>query len=365
MGNREFQFGEGKISGYLSAILATLCFGGVLCFHYPEYLTTPELRQVYPVEFLRTLLAVCIALSFGLGVLSYILSQKKFLGLWGICFSLGSVLMGGSNVVTPERVESRSYLGLDWFILDILIVALLFIPIESVFYRLKQKIFRQNWQTDFYHFLVSHLLIQVTSFLILLPSLYLGTKIALPSLQAWIQEQPLVLQFLEILFLADFTQYWVHRMFHQIPFLWRFHSIHHSVKEMDWLAGSRLHLGDIVVTRGLTLIPLFILGFRQEALHAYLVFIAFWATFLHVNIHFQFPRLQKFFAMPIYHHWHHAAEAEAIDKNFAVHLPIIDRMFGSFYLPEGRWPSVYGLKGAQVPEDYWGQTVHPFKSNGP
>lgn len=359
--DKEFQFGDGKISGYLSFSLSLLCLGAVFCFHFPEYLTTPELRQIYPVQFLRTLLAVFLSLAFGLGILSFILSKNKLLASLGIGISSLCVILGGSQVATPDQVISKNYLGLDWFILDILMVALIFIPIEILFGRLKQKIFRKNWQTDLYHFLFSHLLIQVTSFLILLPSLYVGAKIAQPEIQAWIQQQHIVIQFFEVLFLADLTQYWVHRAFHKIPFLWKFHSVHHSVTEMDWLAGSRLHLFDIVVTRGITLIPLFILGFQIEALQAYLVFIAFWATFLHINTRFQKSHLSHYFALPIYHHWHHASETAAIDKNFAVHLPIIDKMFGSFYLPKDKWPDSYGISVKNFPKTYWQQTIYPFK----
>ena len=71
---------------------------------------------------------------------------------------------------------------------------------------------------------------------------------------------PLLVQVPALLLVADFTQYWVHRTFHAVPFLWPFHAIHHSVEEMDWLAGSRLHLVDVIVTRGLTYVPIFVLG---------------------------------------------------------------------------------------------------------
>lgn len=357
----EFKFGEGKISGYLSIFLSALSLGGVICFHFPEYFTTPELRNVYPVDTLRTILAACIGLAFIFGIISSILSQNKKPAFIGLALSLLSVILGGSQVPTPETVNSQYYLGLDWFVLDMLIVAMIFIPIEKVFSRLSQNIFRPQWKTDFYYFFVSHLLIQITSYLILLPSLFIGAKIANPILREWVIAQPLILQFIEILILADLTQYWIHRAFHKIPFLWRFHAIHHSTQYMDWLAGSRLHLVDIVVTRGLTLLPLFILGFDQKALHAYLIFVAFWATFLHVNIRFQFPMLQKFFATPIFHHWHHAIEKEAIDKNFAIHLPHIDKIFGSYYLPKEKWPTGYGIHNNELPESYIAQTLYPFK----
>lgn len=360
--NQEFKFGHGKISGLLALILSILCCGGVLCFYFPEYLTTPELRQIYPINFLRSTLAFFIGLSFVLGALSFALSENKKISLVSMAVSSLCVLMGGLQIPVVDSVEKSPYIGLDWFILDILIVALIFVPMESLFFRLKQKIFRPLWKTDLYHFFFSHILIQLTSFLILLPSLYVGSRFIHHGLQQWVQNQPIWLQFIEALVIADLTQYWVHRCFHQLPFLWRFHAVHHSIQQIDWLAGSRLHLFDIVVTRGLTLVPLVIFGFSQKSLHIYLVFVAFWATFLHVNIRYKFSYLQKFFAMPIYHHWHHAIEKEAIDKNFAVHLPLIDRLFGTYYQPKDQWPSAYGFNNQDVPESYLGQTLYPFKS---
>jgi sterol desaturase/sphingolipid hydroxylase (fatty acid hydroxylase superfamily) len=173
--------------------------------------------------------------------------------------------------------------------------------------------------------------------------------------------QPAVLQFLEIVFLADLTEYAVHRLFHRIPFLWRFHAIHHSAQHMDWLAGSRLHFVDIVVTRGLTFVPLFLLGFAPSPLYFYLVFVSFHAVFIHANVGFDFGRLEKWVVTPRFHHWHHAASAEAIDKNFAVHLPFIDRWFGSHYLPASDWPAKYGIEGDPVPENYLKQWTLPFR----
>ncbi len=66
---------------------------------------------------------------------------------------------------------------------------------------------------------------------------------------------------------ADLVQYGVHRAFHRVPALWRFHAIHHSIREMDWLAGSRLHFVDVVVTRALVVLPAFTLGFSEPALY--------------------------------------------------------------------------------------------------
>jgi sterol desaturase/sphingolipid hydroxylase (fatty acid hydroxylase superfamily) len=172
---------------------------------------------------------------------------------------------------------------------------------------------------------------------------------------------PLVVQVPVILLVADFTQYWVHRTFHAAPFLWPFHAIHHSAKEMDWLAGSRLHLVDVIVTRGLTYVPIFALGFSERAVMAYVFLVAAQATFIHSNVRWQFRPLRTLVATPAFHHWHHSAEREAVDKNFAVHTPIWDRLFGTYYLPN-RWPIEYGLSdGRDVPARWVTQLAYPLR----
>jgi lathosterol oxidase len=132
---------------------------------------------------------------------------------------------------------------------------------------------------------------------------------------------------------------------------------------MDWLAGSRMHLVDVVVTRALAFIPLYALGFGHAPLSAYLVFVSFHAVFIHSNVRFRFGWLGRVVGTPQFHHWHHGAEREAIDKNFAVHLPVIDRLFGTLHLPADRWPAAYGIAGDPVPERYWAQLVFPLRTS--
>jgi lathosterol oxidase len=109
-------------------------------------------------------------------------------------------------------------------------------------------------------------------------------------------------QFVEILVLTDLAQYWIHRAFHAVPALWRFHRIHHSAETMDWLAGSRLHLVDVAVTRGLTYVPIYVLGFSQAPLVAYVAFVSAQATFIHANVRFRFGALGWLLATPRFHH---------------------------------------------------------------
>ena len=130
---------------------------------------------------------------------------------------------------------------------------------------------------------------------------------------------------------------------------------------MDWLAGSRLHLVDVILTRGLTYVPIFVFGFSEQALLVYVFLVAAQATFIHANVRWQFRGIEQVVVTPAFHHWHHGAEPEAVDKNFAVHTPIFDILFGTYYLPN-RWPASYGLVHRRdVPARWVSQLLYPFR----
>ena len=108
------------------------------------------------------------------------------------------------------------------------------------------------------------------------------------------------------------------------------------------------------------LLPLVALGFAQGPLAAYLVFVSMHAVFIHANLRFRFGALESLLVTPRFHHWHHAAHAEATDKNFAVHFPWIDRIFGTHHLPGAAWPARYGVLEDEPPPGFAAQLVWPF-----
>lgn len=235
-------------------------------------------------------------------------------------------------------------------------------PLERLFaLRPEQPVFRGQWVLDLTYFFVNSILLELLTILTLQPALVLFDWARLPVVREYVAALPLVIQVPTLLLIADFTQYWVHRTFHVVPFLWRFHAIHHSAERMDWLAGSRLHLVDVVVTRGLTYVPIFVLGFSEAALYVYVFIVAAQATFIHANVRWEFRAIRRVVATPAFHHWHHSAERAAVNKNFAVHTPIWDIVGGTYYLPD-RWPDSYGLHdGGGVPHRWLSQLIHPFR----
>jgi len=361
VGAPEFRFGEGRISGVVSVALGALCVLAVLCFRHPEWLTTPDLRAALPIELLRVVLFAANLLALGFAALCYALGGARRLAFGGIALSALAIGLGGAWVETPESVASTRYVGVDWFVLDLLVLALVFIPLERLFaLRRSQHVFRPGWRTDLAHFFVNHLLVQVTVLLSMAPAMVLLGGLVSPDLQRAVAAAPAALQFVAALVLADLFQYGAHRLMHAVPFLWRFHAIHHSATELDWLAGSRLHLVDVAITRATSFVPLYLLGIEAGPLTAYLVFVSFQAVLIHANVRWRFGPLRALLVTPEYHHWHHSAEPEAIDKNFAVHVPWIDRAFGTAYLPD-RWPARYGIPGDPVPQGYCAQVAWPLR----
>lgn len=363
-------FGTGWMSGVASAALGLLGLATVFCFHYPSILTVPELRTLYPLPYIRALLHLVLVGAFSLGVVSVCLRQNKALGVAGITATLIAAVLGGSQAPVGDVAAETAggpYMGLDWFLLNMIVYSAVFIPLERLFaHRPEQSTFRPAWRTDLAYFFLSALLVQVTTLVTMKPAMVLFEWAAHQEVQAWVRSQSFVVQFLAILALTDLAQYWIHRAFHAAPALWRFHQIHHSAESMDWLAGSRLHLVDVAVTRGLTYVPIYLLGFSEAPLFAYVAFVSIQATFIHANVRFRFGPLAWIVATPQFHHWHHGAEPEAIDKNFAVHLPALDWLFGTFHLPKDRWPASYGLaQGETVPDGYLRQFAYPFRSDAP
>lgn len=352
--------GSGWWSGVASVFLGLLGLGAVVTLYFPEVLSTAELRAKYPMPQLRGLIEAVIGAAFLSGCLSLLLRRRKVLGFTGIALALVAVLLGGGQVPIEGPVEGSLYLGLDWFLLNLFLLAVIFVPLERLFPRVREQgPFRFGWTTDVMHFLVSHVAVQLLTFLTLLPASVLGEHLVHAPLRDAVAAQPVWLQVIEIMLVADLAQYWVHRAFHRVPWLWRFHAVHHSARAMDWLAGSRLHCVDVIVTRALVLLPLFLLGFAQAALYAWLVIIAFHAVFNHVNLRFRFKAVETLLVTPRFHHWHHAITP--IDRNFAVHFPWLDRMFGTFHLPDGEWPPEVGIGNHPVPEGFFKQLLYPFR----
>jgi lathosterol oxidase len=349
---------------WLAAFLGVMSLLAVTAFHFPEYLTTPRLREAYAEHQVRGLLYAGLVLATLLSVPALLFSRLKRQSLLGLCCVMLAWLAGGADVSYGDQVrDARFYISLDWVLLDLLLIATLFINVE-LFFRLRreQGILRGGWQTDLAHYVANHIFNGAVVFALFLPAQWLAGIFSLERTRDFFDGLPVLLQLVLIYALTDLAQYWVHRAFHRVPLLWRFHKVHHSVEHMDWLAGSRLHIVDVLVTRSLSLVPMVLLGFSSQAVNLYLPILALQSVFIHCNLQFEFRALQKITATPKFHHWHHTRGPQHLDRNFAVSLPLWDLLFGTYHSPPGEWPRDYGLLRERIPEGYWAHLLAPFRT---
>ncbi len=354
-------FGSGWLSGSLGLLASLAGLLIVLLRWYPETFSYPQIAFIQDSGIVTVALRFVLLAGYALSLISLILSSRKTLGWTALAVSVVASLMATTQPQYITDVPQSVYFGLDYFIINVLIVGFLFVPLERFFpARPEQTVFRPEWQEDMFYYLISSMFVQVLGFITLAPSNLVNTAIPLDDVRIYIVALPFFVQVVIIMAATDFVQYWVHRAFHMIPFLWRFHAIHHSTKKMDWLAGARMHLIEIAILRSLTALPMFTLGFDPAAIQAYLLIVYFYSSFIHANIGWKFGFIERFFVTPRFHHWHHGSDRAAIDINYASHFPIYDWLFGTHHLPETEWPAKYGVVGDSVPKGYWNQFKHPF-----
>lgn len=176
----------------------------------------------------------------------------------------------------------------------------------------------------------------------------------------WFGEMPVAVQVVLVFALGDFLGYWLHRAFHRGR-LWRFHAIHHSSTELDWLSATRIHPVNDIVPRAIQAVVLIALGFDTRVAGVFVPVVALYAITLHANVRWTFGPLRYVIVSPTFHRWHHTSERDGLGKNFAGLFPIWDLMFGTFYLPRDRLPERFGVADP-VPEGILRQLAWPFRA---
>jgi len=347
---------------HIAAGLGLCALLGVLCFHFPELLTSREFRATYTENFARRLLLAGLVAAFVLGTASILRGRDRRVAMVGVVAAALAVLLGGATVHF-DPIESTPFsLGLDWFVISLFFSALVFIPIERMLAVRSMSPLRREWRTDLAYFFMGHVLVQFVLIAVTASTATVAAFAAFPALKEAIQALPVWLQFLLAVFVADLAQALLHRAYHNLPWLWRFHAVHHSSRNMDWLAGSRIHLVEILLTRSAVLLPLVVLGFSADAVNGYVILVGVQAVLAHANLRLDFGWLEYVLVTPRYHHWHHARHADYIDVNYAIHLPLVDMLMGTFRRPpRGSWPDEYGvMKLETVPRGFWAQALMPL-----
>jgi sterol desaturase/sphingolipid hydroxylase (fatty acid hydroxylase superfamily) len=249
----------------------------------------------------------------------------------------------------------------------LILFGIIFIPLERLFYLRRQRVFRLGFLTDIGYYFLNGIVPGLVLSLPLAAAAWVGHRMMPPGVTATYTNWPLGLRLLTALVVAEVGLYWGHRWCHEIPILWRFHAVHHSPTQLDWLVNSRGHPVDFIFTRLCGLFPLYVLGLGNPiegdpgAIPVMVMLIGpAWGFFIHANVRWRFGPLEWLIATPAFHHWHHANDSVAVlNKNFAPMWPWIDLVFGSLHLPANRQPLAYGTESA-VDTNMARQLIEPF-----
>jgi sterol desaturase/sphingolipid hydroxylase (fatty acid hydroxylase superfamily) len=242
----------------------------------------------------------------------------------------------------------------------LLVAASVFVPFERLAAaHPQQPIFRRGWTTDVATGLMNSALLYGV-LLIALGGIDAAAAAAVPQLRHWIDAWPMWTQAIFALAIGDLGVYASHRLAHTIPWLWRFHAVHHSAEEMDWLVGFNFHPIDLLILRVASLGPLVALHVTPAALAIFVTISGWQGWLVHANVRLPYGPFRWLVVSPEFHHWHHSAEREAYDKNFASLLAWWDVLFGTLHLPLGRQPQHYGIED-RVPRSWPKRMIYPFR----
>ena len=247
------------------------------------------------------------------------------------------------------------------------LLVVVFLPLERLIAVHPRKFFCKSLVSDIGFYFISGLV----------PGLLLAVPLSLAAwgahaivpyrLHAAVAALPISARTLLALVVGEIGFYWGHRWAHEIPLLWRFHSIHHNPAQVYFLISARAHPIDNVFIRLCGLVPIYILGIATPltpsggAVSALLVVvITMWGFLIHANVRWRLGPLEWVIALPAFHHWHHTL-TEPRNRNFASMLPIMDWIFGTRYLPRNQWPSAYGTE-TNLPGSLGAQLIYPLRS---
>ncbi|WP_024517619.1 sterol desaturase family protein [Bradyrhizobium sp. Tv2a-2] len=171
---------------------------------------------------------------------------------------------------------------------------------------------------------------------------------------------PLWIQALLFLVASDFMLYWLHRLFHGGEF-WKYHAVHHSSEELDWISAARFHPVNLVLGTISVDVILLMAGISPNIMLWVGPFTTFHSAFVHANLNWTLGPLRYVIATPVFHRWHHTPVDDGGNTNFAGTFPIWDILFGTFRMPEGRLPDDYGGDEVTMPTEILGQLAFPFR----
>ena len=246
---------------------------------------------------------------------------------------------------------------------SVIVLFVLVVPMEKIFPRHKgQAIRRPKWKLDLTYALASPLLNALGAVIFVVIAVLSFAWVPGLLVRPLVEMIPASFKAIVAFVLFDFFVYWAHRWYHEVPELWRFHSIHHSPEHLDWISGFRIHPFDFAL-----IAPGFIFlvaaGFDPETSGIIAVIQLISGIFLHANISWRLRPFHSIIQTPEFHHWHHANDEDAHWSNYCGFLPFWDILFGTYYMPKDRRPEEYGVD-EYIPEGLLKQLHHPLKGTG-
>jgi ornithine lipid hydroxylase len=183
----------------------------------------------------------------------------------------------------------------------------------------------------------------------------------LPFVHFWPHAWPIWMQLILMILLVDFLRYWLHRAAHTNQYLWRLHSVHHSVEQLYWLNTSRFHPLEKLLQMMMDSLPFLLMGVDEKVLALYYIAYASNGFLQHSNIQFRFGVLNYIFGTAELHRWHHSKKPVESNANYGNNVIIWDVLFGTWYLPKGRYVESLGLLEDNYPKTFLGQLRAPFR----
>ena len=215
----------------------------------------------------------------------------------------GALLASLTALVVLAALSVRSNI-----LFGLAILAVIFIPLERLFALHPRRVLRRGWRTDLVHYLVNGAALKVG---LIVSVVVVGSALRafVPApLRLGIAASPMWVQIVAGFAITTVGGYAGHRAAHEVPLLWRFHRVHHSIRDLDWLAANHLHPLDETFGRSAAVLPLYALGFGRASLGAFVILITVQAIFIHANVRMNFGPVRWLIATPQFHHRHHARD---------------------------------------------------------